>query len=256
VEFRKYTLSIVMMISVFGLLKAQTEVKEINAYRIDTPVEVDGRLTETHWMLAEPATDFIQEDPYPGTDADLPTEVRVLYTDDAIYIGARMYDPEPDEILRELSERNDIGNADHFQVIIDPYRDGINGYSFAVTSSGVQRDARMYDNRVDAAWDAVWESAVVIDSLGWVVEMRIPYSAIRFPRRNIQDWSINFGRNIRSTREQSWWSEVNPNIDGVLQQSGILRGLTNLEPPLRLSLIPSSLSTKITTTSRATTPGD
>jgi len=215
-----------------------SSIKELSAFRTSDPIVIDGVLDETVWELAEPAVDFVQQDPYPGADASLSTEVRVLYTDDALYIGARMHDPEPDRILRELSERNTIGNADHFEVIIDPYRDGLNGYSFVLTASGVQRDARMYSNTTDPAWDAVWESAVVIDSLGWVVEMKIPYSAIRFSARNIQDWSINFGRNIRRTREQSWWNEIDPNIDGVLQQSGILRGLVDLEPPLRLSLYP------------------
>ncbi len=216
----------------------QNQEKEIFAKRISEIIEIDGNLFEADWAKVEPAIDFVQEDPYPGAEATLPTEVRVLYDDNAFYIGARLYDPVPESILRELTERNDIGNADHFEVVIDPYRDGIHGYSFAVTSSGVQIDARMYGDRKDAAWDAVWESAVVIDSLGWSLEMRIPYSAIRFPGRDEQKWSINFGRNIRQTREQSWWSEIDPNIDGVLQQSGLLKGISDIEPPIRLSLYP------------------
>lgn len=228
----------------FGLLSwgvevdAQTGKKEVGALRIDSTIEIDGRLIEENWLKAEVATGFIQEDPYPGKKAGLESVIRVLYDDDAIYIGARLHDSEPDRILRELTERNDIGNADHFEVLIDPYRDGINGYSFAVTSSGVQRDARMFGTTKDAAWDAVWESAVTIDSAGWVVEMRIPYSAIRFPKLSIQNWSINFGRNIRRTREQNWWSEIDPNEDGILAQSGTLTELIDLKPPLRLSLYP------------------
>nr|MBS0036693.1 carbohydrate binding family 9 domain-containing protein [Saprospiraceae bacterium] len=235
---RKILLFAVLLVATAGVVYGQSQEKELSAQRIGAEIEIDGNLFEAGWAKAEPATDFIQQDPYPGAEASLPTEVRVLYDDNAIYIGVRLYDPVPESILRELSERNVIGNADHFEVIIDPYRDGINGYSFAVTSSGVQRDARMYGDRKDAAWDAVWESAVVIDSLGWTVEMRIPYSAIRFPKIHSQQWGVNFGRNIRQTREQSWWNEIDPSLDGVLQQSGMLTDLINIEPPVRLSLYP------------------
>ncbi len=250
-QTQKFILKTILTFLPFGLLfffgiteKLQATEKSINAFRTSEEVELDGRLDETDWKFADIATDFIQSDPYPGADANFHTEVSVLYDDNAIYIGARLYDSEPEKILRELSERNVIANADHFEVIIDPYRDGINGYSFAVTASGVQVDARMYSDRKDNAWDAVWESEVTIDSLGWVVEMRIPYSAIRFPGVAIQEWSINFGRNIRRTREQNWWREIDPRIDGVLQQSGRLNGIANIEPPLRLSLYPFLAVTK------------
>lgn len=223
---------------VFGESLAAGNPKLLTPYRINGTIEIDGRLDEPFWQLADVATDFIQQDPYPGSEAGMSSEVRVLYDDHALYIGARLYDPEPDKILTELSERNIIGNADHFEVLIDPYMDGINGYSFALTASGVQRDARMYGDVKDAAWDAVWESAVTIDSLGWLVEIKIPYSAIRFSSRGVQDWYINFGRNIRRTREQNWWNEIDPSVDGVLQQSGLLKDLSSLEPPPRLSLYP------------------
>lgn len=239
VELKQVVFTLLMLtFFVFGQALEAKEAKSLTPYRIDGKVEIDGQLNEPFWKHAELAIDFIQQDPYPGKEAGMPSEVRVLYDDHALYIGARLYDPEPKKILRELSERNVIGNADHFEVVIDPYMDGINGYSFALTASGVQRDARMYGDVKDAAWDAVWESAVTIDSLGWVVEIKIPYSAIRFSSKEIQDWYINFGRNIRRTREQNWWNEINPSIDGVLQQSGTLKGLTSLEPPSRLSLYP------------------
>jgi len=199
---------------------------------------IDGILDEPSWLNAETASGFIQEDPAPGQAPAQPTNVWVLYDDQAIYIGARMHDEMPHLIARELSERNVIGNTDYFEVVIDPYRDGINGYSFVLTASGVQRDARIYNNNRDAAWDTVWESAVSIDSAGWSVEMRIPFAAIRFPKSTLQHWNINFGRNIRRYREQSWWNEIDPALTGFLAQSGVLKNLRDLKPPLRLSLYP------------------
>ena len=148
--------------------------------------------------------DFVQTEPVPGNKATTPTEVSFLYDNNAIYIGARLLDPEPEKILKEFSLRDQTGNADNFSVFFDTYKSGLNGFLFLVTASGVQYEAIVTDNNDDTNWNAVWESAVSQDENGWYVELKIPYSSLRFPSDNIQEWNVQFGRELRRLRESSY----------------------------------------------------
>ncbi|HRV87502.1 MAG TPA: DUF5916 domain-containing protein [Saprospiraceae bacterium] len=213
--------------------------KEMVAMRIDESIKVDGKLDEAAWQKVAPAGEFVQYQPVPGGAPSFPTEVKILYDDVAIYIGAKMLDPVPDSIYQELSERDHVGNSDWFNVIIDTYRSGLNGYAFGLTPAGIQYDALIEDNgRRDRNWDAVWESQAVITEEGWIAEIRIPYSALRFPSQKEQNWHINFMREIRRVREQSYWNPINPAFDQFLAQSGVLEGIVDIKPPMRLSAYP------------------
>lgn len=212
--------------------------KQLPASRTDEAITIDGKLTEQSWQQAATATDFTQISPNPGNPASLPSEVSVLYDDGALYIGAMLYDPSPDSILKELTLRDNLGNNDYFGVLLNPYRDGINGTGFRVTAAGVQLDDKFSTLGEDPSFDLVWESEISITDNGWVVEMRIPYSAIRFSSNEVQEWSINFARYIRRIREESWWNEVKPTVQGLLTQTGTLTGLEGIVAPVRLSVAP------------------
>ncbi|MET4076774.1 DUF5916 domain-containing protein [Hymenobacter sp. UYCo722] len=213
--------------------------RQLQAIRISTAPKMDGVLDEAVWQTAPVATDFYELEPTPGPIEKHKTEVRVLYDDAALYIGAVMHDVSADSILHQLSERDDFGNTDFFGVFIDTYNDHLNGYDFLVSSGGVQRDARISPtNGEDGAWNAVWESRTVISGTDWVAELRIPFSAIRFSSAAEQVWGINFARQRRSSRQQFFWNEIRPQVDGFVNQWGELTGLRNLKPPLRLSLTP------------------
>ena len=213
--------------------------RQLQAVRISTAPKMDGVLDEAVWQTAPVATDFYEKEPTPGPIEKHKTEVRVLYDDAALYIGAVMHDVSPDSILHQLSARDDFGNTDWFGVFIDTYHDQLNGYEFQVSSGGVQADARLSPtNGEDNNWNAVWESRAVIKGTDWVAELRIPFSAIRFSSAAEQVWGINFGRQRRSSRQKFFWNEVRPQVDGFVNQWGELTGLRNLKPPLRLSLTP------------------
>jgi hypothetical protein len=214
------------------------EKKDLSAYAITEEPTIDGVLDEAMWSQAESAQDFIETRPSPGDPASQPTEVKVIYDQEAVYIGAKLYDSAPDSILQQLTARDRFGNADHFGVFFDCYRDGINGLGFIVTASGVQLDVKYSQFDDDRSWNAVWWSKVSITDEGWVVEMKIPYAAIRFPEIPEQLWHINFERNIRRIRETSYWNPVDPAVNGLLNQSGLLRGVKGITPPLRLFLFP------------------
>jgi Domain of unknown function (DUF5916)/Carbohydrate family 9 binding domain-like len=213
--------------------------KSISSIRVQEAPKIDGVLDDLVWSTAPIATDFIQETPNPGHKASQKTEVRVLYDNTAIYIGATMYDVSSDSILRELSQRDNEGNTDLFALFLDTYNDDQSGYGFVVHPTGVQWDARYSQAQgQDVSWDAVWESKVVIDDKNWYVEMKIPYSAIRFPEKEVQEWGINFSRKIRRFREFSHWSPISPTVNGFIKQWGSLEGIQNIEAPVRLVFTP------------------
>ncbi|WP_207435261.1 DUF5916 domain-containing protein [Sabulibacter ruber] len=223
-------------------LYAQTPVKEkkqLTAVRTTTPPKLDGLPTEDVWQQATPATDFTQNEPVNGAPSRERTEVRILYDDEAIYVGAMLYDRTPDSILTQLSQR-DGGqvNADMFGVYFDTYLDKQNAFGFEVSAAGVQTDFRSTSNGEDFAWNAVWESVVARHAQGWSVEYRIPYSAIRFPKKDVQAWGLNFWRSNRRFRESAFWNYVDPSVQGWLNQFGVLNGVQGLKAPLRLSLMP------------------
>lgn len=220
------------------VLSQQIERKQLSASFTDADIVLDGILDESAWAIAPEAKGFTENAPKPFDAPLQPSTVKVLYDDLGIYIGAMLYDTAPDSILKELSPRDDIRNTDFFGVVIDPYLDGINGLGFLVTAAGVQIDQKYTIDGEDATWDAVWWSRVNIHDSGWTVEMLLPYPALRFSDKAGDTWGLNFQRYIRRTRESSFWNTVDPNIQGLVNQSGRLSGLKNIKAPIRLSLFP------------------
>lgn len=214
--------------------------KQLKATRTNIAPKIDGNLNDDVWSAAPIATDFIELRPVPGRvePQSRKTEVKFLYDDFAIYISARMTDKR-DSIVHELVNRDNIGNADFVGIVFDTFLDGVNGYGFFVTSAGVQFDAKYsLIGGEDPNWNAVWESHVSIDDTGWGAEMKIPYSALRFSGKPIQNWGMNITRKRTGSNLQTFWNYVDPKVDGFINQSGVLEGLENIKPPLRLSFSP------------------
>ena len=221
--------------------------KELKALRVYESPGIDGVLSEAFWQDAEVATGFVQYEPYNGAAPTFPTRVMVAYDDNALYIGAVMYDDEPGRIMRELGPRDSESlNADLFIVNISPYNDGLNSFDFFLYASGVQVDIKSFSTGTDISWDAVWKSAVSITEEGWVAEIAIPWSALRFPKTEQQRWGLNFAREIRRIREISSWNFIDKKIEGFINQAGILTGIEDIRPPLRLSLEPYLLTSVAT----------
>lgn len=220
--------------------------KSIQAQKVSHPPKIDGLLDDPAWQNVQPATDFIQNFPHAGEPASKRTEVKIIYDNEAIYVGAYLYD-DPSLIRKQITARDDEGqkDLDYFSVFFDTYNDQQNGFQFLVTSSNVQTDARMapsvatgFGEYGDKTWDAVWDSKVSIVKDGWIVEMKIPYISLRFAKKNIQDWGIQFLRSERRINESSFWNYVDPGINGFINQFGLLKNLTDIQPPLRLSFSP------------------
>ncbi|MCB9448124.1 MAG: carbohydrate binding family 9 domain-containing protein [Flavobacteriales bacterium] len=209
--------------------------KVITFTRTEGHIKIDGQMDEDAWKEAIPISDFIQYSPYHGKPPSQQTEVRVLYSDQALYVGAHLFDTAPDSILTELGKRDDDElNADYFIMGIDPYNNHQDGYLFSVSASGVQVDSRA----TDETYNAVWESEVSIDEKGWTVEVKIPYSAIRFPSAEVQNWSIQFGRKLQRHVEASLWANVPQDAANEQNYWGVTAGIKNIQAPARLSMTP------------------
>lgn len=215
--------------------------KKLVATKINESIAIDGELNEIIWSETKTASDFVMFEPDNGKSApnELRTEVKVLYNNDAVYIGAILYDNDPKSILKEITERDNFGVSDSFGVFINGYNDGQQDFQFYVTASNGQADCNFTSQYgEDYSWNAIWESKAKITDVGWVIEMKIPYAALRFPENKEQVWGINFFREVRRKRQKFTWSPIDTQLATFSQQAGILEGISNINPPTRLFLIP------------------
>jgi hypothetical protein len=217
-----------------------------SAVRVESPPVIDGNLADPVWAAAPVATGFVQRQPNPGLPATQPTEARIVYTDNALYVGFRLYDSRPDSIAAPLARRDAGGiYSDWAYVMIDSYHDRRTAFVFAVNPRGVQKDYLVFnDAHEDISWDPVYEVATAIDSLGWTAEFRIPLSQLRFdPERDT--WGLNLQRRIARNEEWSFWAPWPPNAPGYVSNFGTLTGMRGLRPPQRIELQPY-VSTRLT----------
>lgn len=224
-----------------GLFSQQR--KQVEALRITTPLAIDGILNEDVYHQLEPAKDFLQLQPFNGRPAIQPSEVWFFFDDDALYVGAMLFDSAPDSIFNFLTERDNIGSSDYFGVYFDPYNQGQLAYGFFITPAGTQVDIKAVKSEYDYEddnWNAVWESKTAITDRGWTVEMRIPYSALRFSGKTGSTWGLNMFRNIRRYNSNNSWNFLDRNVSGFIHQQGELTGIRDISPPVRLSFSPYS----------------
>ncbi|MGD8495003.1 MAG: DUF5916 domain-containing protein [Gemmatimonadales bacterium] len=203
-------------------------------------IEVDGRLDEAAWRSARWISDFHQKDPEIGADPTQRTEVAFAFDETALYIAGRMYDTEPDRIMDLVTRRDQGGNTDIVLFSFDTYGDRRTAYTFAVTAAGARSDwyhprDREYDR--DYTFDPVWEARTRMDSTGWTVEARIPFSQLRF-NEGTDEWGLNVNRYMPGRQEDLYWVVVPREEPGWSSQMGHLTGLGDVEPHRRLEISP------------------
>jgi hypothetical protein len=205
-------------------------------------VRVDGRLNEEVWALAKPVTDFLQAEPVEGAPPDDPMEVRLVYNDDALFVGARMFSRNPADIQAPMSRRDEgTAQAEHIFVSLDTYLDRRTAYTFGVTAAGVRFDHyHPNDNRSsrDSGFDPVWEARVTVDEEGWIAEMRIPFNQLRFITSEAPVWGLNIYRAVPSRNEEVYWSLVRRTERVWASQFGDLHGISGIRSARRVELLP------------------
>ncbi|MBN2091184.1 carbohydrate binding family 9 domain-containing protein [candidate division KSB1 bacterium] len=211
----------------------------VRAIRSNETIKIDGVLFEDVWQNGHAFTRFTQSDPIEGAKPTEQTEVRVAYDDKALFIGARMYDSNPDSIMPRLARRDVLVSSDYFALFIDPYNDKRSGFYFAVTAAGTQLDGvLMNDDWDDDSWDGVWESNTNIDENGWTAEMRIPFSQLRFHRKDKYVWGVNFAREIQRKNEQDLVVFTPKDGSGFVSRFINLVGVENISSTRQVEFLP------------------
>lgn len=223
-------------------LAAPAVAQEVRAVRVDAGVlALDGRLGEAVWSQAAPATGFRQREPREGAPATESTEVRFAYDDAALWIGARMHSQDPSSIVSLVSRRDQAGRSEELIVSLDTYRDRRTAYSFGVTPAGVRIDyyhPSDFEEARDYGYDPVWEVETSVDERGWVAEIRIPLSQLRFDDTGEQVWGLNLTRRVPARNEEAYWVLVGRNEAGWSSRMGDLVGLHDLRPSRGIELLP------------------
>lgn len=216
--------------------------KEAAALRAPSgSIRVDGRLNEETWRLAAPVTDFVQAEPVEGAPPTDPMEVRFLYDEDALFVGARMYSRNPSDIQAPMGRRDNVGQAEQMFVSLDTYLDRRTAYTFGVTAAGVRLDQyHANDNRArpDRGFDPVWEARVRVDEEGWVAELRIPFNQLRFTASDLHVWGLNIYRSVPSRNEEVYWSLVPRTARVWASRFGELGGISGIRPSRRIEVLP------------------
>jgi len=207
-----------------------------------TAPRIDGRLDDSSWSRATAIGSFRQRDPDEGAPGTERTEVRVLYDDEALFVGVRAFDARPDLIAAPLARRDEAPPSDWIGILIDSYHDRRTAFEFVVNPAGVKQDIYHFnDAEVDSTWNAVWDVGVSRDSSGWSAEFRIPWSQLRFGQGNDRRFGFNVWRRINRTNELQHWRLMAKNGQGDASRYGELVGFTDLHPRRKLEVSPYTL---------------
>jgi hypothetical protein len=210
----------------------------VQAVRSMTPIRIDGDLSEDVWK-GEGVSGFRQSDPQDGAPATEKTVVWVAFDNGNLYVAARMYDAEPEGIIRLLGRRDAEVESDWFVFAVDPYYDRRSGFQFAVNPAGAIQDGTLFnDEGVDMTWDGIWDYAAHLDDMGWTVEIRVPFHQLRFQEKDRYTWGVNFFRIIKRKNEKSTYSWIPKEESGYVSRFADLTGLSDLHPRRLVEFLP------------------
>src|SRR5688500_525404 len=216
--------------------------KVARAVRVESAPRVDGALDDAAWARAELITDFVQKIPTEGAAPSVATEVRLVYDDVALYVGARLRRSDPSAIRTSITRRDGESDAEVFIVSLDPYLDRQTAYNFSVSSGGVRGDWYLpQDSETsgrEAQFDPIWSARTRVDEEGWTAEMRIPFSQLRFNAGAEQTWGLQLTRYVADLSERLQWVLIPVSAAGFASRFGRLEGIAGIPPARRLELLP------------------
>jgi hypothetical protein len=228
----KISLTLSFCLALCAVLTGQpTARRSLEIPKLQIAPQIDGRLLDTAWMRAARTGDFTTSTPVFNQTPAGATEVFIFYTDEALYLAAVCTSAR---VRTDGSARDDLNSADWFRVGLDTWNDDQNAFQFAVNAAGIQADGRTASFRYDPEYDTYWQSAVSVTADGWTLEMRIPYTALRFPPHSgEQSWGLQCTRFDRSSGELSTWSPQDPNVGDGVWQYGELTGVRDIRQGIR-----------------------
>jgi len=208
-----------------------------------SPPTIDGFLNDSCWNNVAWGGDFIQTQPYENKPPSQETAFKILYDDNNLYVFIRAYDTEPDKISRRISRRDNF-DGDMVEINIDSYYDQQTAFSFTAMASGAKGDEAVTKdgNNWDSSWNPIWFLKTSIDDKGWCAEMRIPFSQLRFGKKEEHIWGIQVMRHIFRLEERSTWQFIPKGSPGMVHLFGELHGINNIKPKKQLELLPYTLA--------------
>ena len=213
----------------------------MTATRIEGEIKMDGILDEDEWEQAIPYSNFTQKTPDTGEPATEQTEIRILYNQDTLYIGAHLWDSAGEDgiVVTDITKDYMTRNSDGLQVMLDTYDDDRNGFIFGSNPREGRWDMQIGNNSSNSSWDGIWYNRATIDERGWHLEMAIPFKTLRFTSDKIQQWGINFERRVRRKNEESYWAPMPPpHRLGRIDMAGTLIGLEDIKPSTNMYIKP------------------
>jgi hypothetical protein len=217
--------------------------KQYKATRISTAPEINGVLDEPVWQEGSWIDDFTQNEPYNGAKASQRTEFSVLFDDDNLYVGIKAFDTSPDSIVNRLTRRDQV-DGDVVGIILDSFHDLRTGFLFGASSSGVKFDQMFTDDgqNEDPSWDPNWWVKTSINEDGWVAEMKIPFSQVRFEKNSGDVWGLNFARILFRKNETTFWQHIPKDAPGFIHLMGELTGLEEIKPRKIFDITPYTVA--------------
>ncbi|MFC1726756.1 DUF5916 domain-containing protein, partial [candidate division KSB1 bacterium] len=235
---KKSSLIILVLLLTTNFVFSQEVIKSVRAVKTKSP-KIDGIFENSEWLYGGKATGFTQQEPLEGVPASQETEVYFLYDEDNLYVGVKCLDLLKEEIMSELSGRDNTGASDFISISIDTYNDHRNGYFFGATPGGTKIDGRYYNDGVkDNNWDGVWWVKTNLTDYGWIAEFKIPFSTLKFADKPENIWGLNISRMIQRYRETSWWQEMTRDDQLKVSKFGHLEGLEGIKPGMNLEILP------------------
>jgi hypothetical protein len=236
---RIFILSIIVILFFQNGFGQATEKKQYTAERIVTPPLMDGILDDESWKSGVWAGNFTQNQPFSGKPETQRTEFKILFDDNNLYVAIKAYDTSPDSIVNRLSRR-DQQDGDLVGIIIDSFHDLRTGFLFGVSSTGVKYDHMLTNDGQDEdpSWDPNWWVKTTINSEGWVAEMKIPFSQVRFEKNSGDVWGFDVGRVLYRKNETTYWQHIPREASGLMHLFGELKGLEQIEPRKILDFTP------------------
>jgi hypothetical protein len=234
-----YKLLFISLLSAIVCSGISAQKRIYNTSKITTdPPRIDGIFDDDAWDIVEWGGDFTQLQPYENRPPSQKTEFKIVYDDNNLYVALRCFDTSPDSIVRRMSRRDGF-EGDWVEINIDSYHDLRSGFSFTVSASGVKGDEAISDdNNFDASWDPIWYVKTSIDALGWIAEMRIPFTQLRFSKQDEYVWGLQVNRRLYRKNERSSWQFISPKIHGWVYHFGELHGIKNISPKKQKDIVP------------------
>jgi hypothetical protein len=221
-----------------GVIEGKLGSTPVIIKKLDNPISIDGILSEEIYN-SNPICDFTQREPDEGQKSKEKTCVWVYFDESNLYIAAMLYDSKPDQINTTIARRDNNFDSDLFMVYLDPYNDKRTGYYFGVNAGGGLNDGILFnDSWDDNRWDGIWEAKTTLTNEGWSVEMRIPYSQLRFNNADEMTWGINFSRRIKRLNERSYYVMIPSTESGFVSHFAELKGIKGVKQKQRFELLP------------------